>query len=396
VGALGHRHRARVDHLGTVRPTSASFAVGWWIGADDRWRVPANEVAVRQTLLDDTPVVQTAMRVPGGDAVQRVYGAAGEGDPIVIEVENASPAPFVLAIVVSGLTAVSADGPSIVLDGRRLLVGARPPSRWSQARGRSTEVEVLSGQARSGAFPPIRDRGGRLEASFLHPVPHRTTLRFALLGRSGAVDVRSLPDASSVARGWLAQTERAMRVDLPDPALAARVRRALGDALLAATGSVPDADAVAALEDWGFDDEVAASWARMTWRGRRRAARRPTHPDGWRALLDRRDASGPDFLVVARGLLVRERADEVSLLADLPTAWRGAPIEVHDAPTRAGRVSYAIRWHGDRPALLWDSPGGVTLRAPALDPEWSTTDPSGEALFTSGSVEPERGDLPGA
>jgi hypothetical protein len=30
---------------------------------------------------------------------------------------------------------------------------------------------------------------------------------------------------------------------------------------------------------------------------------------------------------------------------------------------------------------LWDAPPGVTLRAPGLDPGWSTSEPAGEALL---------------
>jgi hypothetical protein len=40
-----------------------------------------------------------------------------------------------------------------------------------------------------------------------------------------------------------------------------------------------------------------------------------------------------------------------------------------------------VRWHGERAALLWDGPGGVTLRAPGLDADWSTTDAAGDALL---------------
>jgi hypothetical protein len=61
--------------------------------------------------------------------------------------------------------------------------------------------------------------------------------------------------------------------------------------------------------------------------------------------------------------------------------WVGAPIAVHDAPTRAGLVSFALRWHGERPALLWDVPSGVRLRAPVLDPSWSGPGGQGETLL---------------
>jgi hypothetical protein len=55
---------------------------------------------------------------------------------------------------------------------------------------------------------------------------------------------------------------------------------------------------------------------------------------------------------------------------------------VTEAPTHHGRVSYALRWHGERPALLWECERpGVRLTAPGLDPSWSTTDQTGEALL---------------
>jgi hypothetical protein len=47
-----------------------------------------------------------------------------------------------------------------------------------------------------------------------------------------------------------------------------------------------------------------------------------------------------------------------------------------------------VRWHGDRPALLWDlerraaaPTAPVRITAPGLDPAWSTTDAKGETLL---------------
>ncbi len=45
--------------------------------ADDRWRIPAREPAVRQDAFGGVPVAETRMRVPGGDAISRVSGVAG-------------------------------------------------------------------------------------------------------------------------------------------------------------------------------------------------------------------------------------------------------------------------------------------------------------------------------
>ena len=59
----------------------------------------------------------------------------------------------------------------------------------------------------------------------------------------------------------------------------------------------------------------------------------------------------------------------------------GQIIAVHDVPLRGGSLSFAVRWHGARPALLWDAPAGVELRAPALDPAWSAATGVGETLL---------------
>jgi len=378
VGALGHRHRALVDERGRVAPTDATWELGWWIGAEDRWHVPEREASVRQTLIDGTPVVQTAMRVPSGDALHRVYGVAGDGDPIVVEVENASPAPFVVALVASGASAITLDGAEVFLDGRSAVVSPRPPSRWSCGVG-GVELEVMSGGAQTGAFRPMRDRGARIEAAFLHPVPHRATVRLVLSGRrAGApIDLATIPDADSVARGWQRQIDRGTRFEVADESLMTAVRCALGAALL----STAEPRAVAALEDWGFDDEATAGWAMLTWRQRRAAARRSPHQMSWSDVTAARAEGGAPFLLALRSLLVYDADGATSILAELPNEWRGGPIDLRGAPTRHGPVSFSVRWHGERAALLWEVPTGVALRAPGLDPEWSTTEPTGEALL---------------
>ena len=96
-----------------------------------------------------------------------------------------------------------------------------------------------------------------------------------------------------------------------------------------------------------------------------------------------------DFLSLVRHLLVRELDTPdpaLALCSLLPEAWKGRGLEVHDAPTHFGTLSYAVRWHGERPAVLWElephDPGAtVRLTAPGLDPTWSTSEPRGEALL---------------
>src|SRR5690606_16442824 len=72
IGNLDSPLGATVDARGLVTPGGA-WSLDWWVGADDRWHVPSREVAVRQKLLADSPVVESAMRVPSGDVVQRAY-----------------------------------------------------------------------------------------------------------------------------------------------------------------------------------------------------------------------------------------------------------------------------------------------------------------------------------
>jgi hypothetical protein len=104
-----------------------------------------------------------------------------------------------------------------------------------------------------------------------------------------------------------------------------------------------------------------------------------------------------DFLSFVRNLLVREVDGHTLALCSLvPDEWFGQGLEVHDAPTHAGRLSYAVRWHGARPALLWElaphpGTGPVRLTVPGLDPAWSSTEPSGESLLAA----PERAALSG-
>src|SRR3546814_8357725 len=95
-----------------------------------------------------------------------------------------------------------------------------------------------------------------------------------------------------------------------------------------------------------------------------------------------------ELLSFVRTMLVHETTDGLALAPMIPTSCYGQGVEVHDAPTRFGTLSSAIRWHGQRPAIPWElephDPGtAVLLTCPGLDPTWQSTDLRGEALLAA-------------
>jgi hypothetical protein len=324
VGALTAGVLATVDERGGVRASVAGrpVAVGWRVHAGNRWLDPASEPSARAARPGVAPLARTALRVPGGDAVHRVYALGSHGGTLVIEVENASP------------TAVGVAFTTEPGDAASVLSLPRPPGA----------VEA--------------------DGSVVFPVPHRTAVRVALA--HAPVDVRALDDAASVERAWRRVLDRGMRTELPDE-VQASVDAARADALLAP----PSAAAFVVLEAWGFDAEAAAMWERLGSRARRAARRR---------------AVEAGMLGEIRDALVCEHGREILLLPGFDRGWLGQHLAVHDAPGRRGPVSFALRWHGARPALLWDVPPGSLVRAPALDPQWSSSTAAGEALLSEPAV----------
>ncbi len=97
-------------------------------------------------------------------------------------------------------------------------------------------------------------------------------------------------------------------------------------------------------------------------------------------------------------------ASRLSVAQIWPDSWLGAEVEIQNFAARCGKVSWAVRWHGTRPALLWEikpherdntKRGGtgrdsserngqapqLTLTAPGLDRTFVSHDWEGEALL---------------
>jgi hypothetical protein len=342
--------------------------------------------------------------VPGGDARSRIYGIGGHAGLLAIEIENDSPAPFVVAFVLrpsapdGQLYSLAVHGTWVVADGRPILRTLQKPRRWAVSQqGRTFDV-VATGDAPAGPFPTTRSRAGTLAGAFLHPLAHRAKLRACVvIGLDAAApleasDPELLPTPSQAVLGWKAQLDRGMHVMVPDERLQTAIDAARAALLLsAANTSRPTPGKFIALEDWGFDREGEVVWKQLGSRDRRRANQRNASSGAWdevrRMLVESSPTfSWPDgpsgFLHAMREVLVREYADgRVALLPEFPLEWVGHSVEVHDVPTRRGLASFALRWHGARPALLWECTSVLRVTCPALDPGWSSDEPRGDALL---------------
>ena len=253
VGNLGSAWEGVVDPRGLVTPWFDGWSLDWWIGAEDRWHCPSREAGVRQRLVDGTPVVETSMRIPGGDAVQRVYAvqapSADAGELVVVEIENRSAVPFVVGLAVrpynteglSVIERIELHGTTVTVDGRVALLLPKEPQRSAAStfHGGDSALAVVDGRAGTSFPTRLRDEAGMAQAAFLFPLAHTAVLRVGLplvperrTRRRGLTRRRvarapelpaALPTSAQVANGWRAQTQRGMRLVLPDERLAEAV-----------------------------------------------------------------------------------------------------------------------------------------------------------------------------
>ena len=73
----------------------------------------------------------------------------------------------------------------------------------------------------------------------------------------------------------------------------------------------------------------------------------------------------------------------VDLFRGFVPSWRGSSFDVRNIPVTGGRLSAAVRWHGQRAAVLWevDGPNDVTITCRSIDSAWSASGRRGDALL---------------
>jgi hypothetical protein len=350
--------------------TMVRFAVA----STDRWHDPATEPTLRQRCVDGTPVVEHRLAVPGGDVVVTIYAVpalGGAGGVVVLAVSNDSHAPVAFGCSHPG------------------AVGTRP----------AADVAVEGIDLGPGAV------------SF--PIGHRSAIKVAItVDRVAAPAVSRLPDADRVARGWSRQCQLGARYVVPD--WNDQLTRARCQLLLSAWRNADPVTGLLTVEELQqmghateFDERTLAASGELVSRAHRhdpfagpalhaaarllrRAGQRRAADDATRLALDVGGVTVTDppdeparFAHWVRARLLSETHQDLSLFPGWNPAWNGFGAEMHDVHTDEGVVSAVVRWHGERPALLWDYRGSPRqLRCPGLDPVWSSDQRRGEALLT--------------
>ena len=371
----------------------------WFIAADDRWYRPSRETTVRQREVSGVPVIETRIKVPGGDAVQRVYGVANFGGAIVVEIYNDSSLPFAVAFDRGDISTM------------------REPS--------PTGVQGIDLPADSVVFP----------------VGHHATMRAAILinGDSrqiSAGELESLPSFEQVERGWLAALQISSRVDVPDLSWSSVLTSQRCKVLLSNSAELAESSDINLLVDLLLDraervrlgdkpaqwvDEVAVATERILKQcaktqsvqwfeerallGAGMVLNRAGESRGlqdfvsvWSRLAEAGRISdlalaSPEIAGTVRQIawiesqLVAQRRDGVIEICPcgIDKSWLGVNFECHKLLASPEHViSYAVRWHGEKPALLWeiDGPVGAKVAASAIDRTFSSTEMRGETLLS--------------
>lgn len=450
LGTTGSGTMARIDGQGTVQLIGRPWTLEWWIGAEDRWHRSGSEINVRHHRPGAGPITETAMKVPGGDIVHRTAAVEAGAPVVVVEVENRSAVPVALALIVrpfgldtaGRIDEVDVAGPVVTVDDEDGMVLDRVPAGVVGGDAAGDVAEQLG--ERADGLPTAlatRCRNGLATAALVVPLAHGATVR-AVMGTADPLVFSRLPTLDQVERGWQAHLDAGPRLDLP--ADQEWFDDARIEALLLAGGGGRDAATVQALRGlvrWGHPAaaevpdwlggpgqqtagavvlavEAAARDRSPDWfddylgwavDGVRRAGRvgdasgvadlvallaRAGQPDAATALAEdwrppsraAAEPTGEGRLAALIDSIAGTRPDGLDLLPDFLDAWLGQEVDVRDLPTPWGQLSFSIRWHGARPALLWERepwPGAppARLRCPGLDPEWSSSDERGEALL---------------
>jgi hypothetical protein len=298
-----------------------------------------------------------------------------------------------------------------------------------------TRSDILSSRQPS----PLGPQGIDLPTgSVVFPVAHGSTLRVALASSratGGNVNLEQLPSGEQLQRGWLNSVERAGYAIVADKSLSPLINRLRSDALvlsgyhesewgseLVGEDATDDVaflltlhelvrmgekvnhhlervvDIVEALLrknkksaaiEWDVERALFAAQCIFWAVGEHRAAGDVLASQQRLALASALPNAAPkDIRVIAwldEQLVSPRREGGASVLRyGVPRMWLGVNMECHRvAASPEHTVSYGMRWHGEKPAVLWETSGpfGLRLDAGATDESWHSVEATGDALL---------------
>lgn len=456
IGTLDSGPMAYVDERGLIGWEDGRWSLDWWVRTDEGWKYPSRTRAVRQAI-DATPIIETSFAVPGGDLVARVAAVQLSGEAVVtVDYTNDSPTAVALALA---LRPIDLDGIGMAesvkiydntmsIGGRVQLVADRIPAS-SVAVSDFASLPPAVERANAEPSTEATSTNGTAQAASVFAMPHHSTLR-VVLGADAVV--ADLPQLEAIAKGWSAHLDQFLEVEVEGSPIGdelSLVERRLATALRG--GKVVRTRA--AMGEWSALDDLSVATALMEMgdvnpaaeivldhldsdrllamaAGEREAAfdalvrlwhltRRsevidaasetldvpaevlagPT-PDAVMSQSDAWPVQAARRVHEIRSAFVIERDGELHLLTGFAEDWRGRSIDVRRARTAAGWLSFSLRWHGARPALLWSleplgqsgaehdtgSAPAIVVRAPTLDAEWVAFEADGEALLAEQPV----------
>ena len=289
LGSVGEATLGAVDPRGLIVTRPNSWSIDWWIRSEQRWHFPSREMAVRQRLVEETPVVVTAMRIPGGDIEHRSYAVSGALPSIVIEIENLTPTPVAVSIAVrpygltgqASLRSIELEGRSVFVNGELAVVLPRDPGQVvaSNLAGGDSAMLLVDDQPGSTLFETLTCSAGLAQAAFSFPLVHTGVTRFQLpfptttsrRGRGGrpaapTVATPHLPTSAQVAAGWEAHTSTGARFVLPEGTVSEDFERARRSLLLFQRGTEVHAEPLSRPGlNWRDAAPILGALDRMGW-----------------------------------------------------------------------------------------------------------------------------------
>jgi hypothetical protein len=332
---------ALVDPAGQIALPSG-VTLNWQFTRDGNWVSPSSVPSLRKRPFA-VAGVEFAMAA-GGSIRQRVVGRSAPWPVATVEFIDATRDGFVLRVELHTEGEAHLNDCTVFVGGRPVLVASSPPALSSFQQSVCSFEWPMAGQS--------------------------LVLDLPLTNAHSASSKPTPLDESQIVAGWSHLGQWLPDLESCDSHLDAFVRGASIDIAL---GDARVSHATRPLVD---PQTLALSWPDFVSSVRAAAicdvSRFHTIDDAMQ------------FIEATSRRLFPTSAARIDAFALFDPSWRGQSVSASRFPTTLGTMSAAIRWHGNRPALLWQRVGGpdnVEITAPVLDAAFSSFERSGEALL---------------